>query len=185
MKTWIIGLMGCIALVQTVSALDVGDSAPLFAATDQDGKAWVLKDHLGEKPIVVYFYPAAMTGGCTKQACSYRDYLEDGNPAFIVVGISGDAVQNLKWFQTSEKLNFPLLSDPGGKIAGQFGVSVKPGEQAITRTIDGVEVELIRSATTARWTFVIQPDGTVGYKSDAVKPTEDLNTVLTFLAVGE
>ncbi|MDF7807435.1 peroxiredoxin [Pontiellaceae bacterium B12219] len=185
MKIWIIGLMGCLIWAQAVSALEAGDRAPLFTAVDQDGKAWVLEEHLGAKPIVVYFYPAAMTGGCTKQACSYRDYLEAGNPDFAVVGISGDAVQNLKWFQTSEKLNFPLLSDPGGEIAGQFGVSFKPGEQTITRTVDGVEVNLIRSATTARWTFVIQPDGTVGFKSDSVKPAEDLKTVLSFLSAGE
>jgi peroxiredoxin Q/BCP len=173
------------ALVQAVSALEVGDATPLFSASDQDGKVWVLKEHLGDKPIVVYFYPAAMTGGCTKQACTYRDYLEDGNSVFTVVGISGDAVQNLKWFQTSENLNFPLLSDPGGSIANQFGVTVKPGEQTITRTINGVDVELIRTVTSARWTFVIQPDGTIGFKSDSVKPAEDLGTVLTFLSAAE
>ncbi|MDF7798844.1 peroxiredoxin [Pontiellaceae bacterium B1224] len=184
MKIWLIGMAAlCAAL--TVTALEVGDSAPLFTAKDQDGADWVLKDQLGDKPVVVYFYPAAMTGGCTKQACSYRDYVKNGETAFVVVGISADGIQNLKWFQTSENLNFPLLSDPAGRIAGQFGVPVKAGEKVITRTVDGSEVELKRSATTARWTFIISPEGKVVYKSDKVKATEDLGAVMTFLTEAE
>lgn len=134
---------------------------------------------------MVYFYPAAMTGGCTKQACSYRDYVKSGDSTFLVVGISGDAVQNLKWFQTSEKLNFPLLSDPAGTIAGQFGVPVNAGEKVIARTVDGKDVELKRSATAARWTFIISPEGKVLYKSEKVKAAEDLNAVMAFLSESE
>jgi peroxiredoxin Q/BCP len=182
MKALILGFITLFAAALTGSALEVGDTAPLFKAKDQDGADWGLKSHLGGKPIVVYFYPAAMTGGCTKQACSYRDYVKSGDSAFLVVGISGDAVQNLKWFQTSEKLNFPLLADQGGTIARQFGVPVKDGEKVIARTVDGKEVELKRSATTARWTFIISPEGKVIYKSEKVKATEDLNAVMTFLS---
>lgn len=185
MKVWFIGLIALGATVLTVSALEVGDSSPLFQAKDQDGADWVLKSQLGDKPIVVYFYPAAMTGGCTKQACLYRDYVKRDDSAFIVVGISGDAVQNLKWFQTSEKLNFPLLSDPIGSIAKQFGVPVKAGEKVIARNVDGKDVELKRSATTARWTFIISPEGKVIYKSDKVKATEDLGAVIKFLSESE
>lgn len=163
-------------------ALETGDDAPRFTAKDQDGKDWVLEEHLGGKPVVVYFYPAAMTGGCTKQACAYRDYMKTENPAFLVVGISADEVAGLKHFQTAESLNFPLLSDPGGEIAKQFGVSVKAGEQMISRTVEGKDVELTRSATPARWTFVMNPAGKIMYKSDKVKPTKDLTEVLDFLA---
>jgi len=162
-------------------ALEVGQEAPRFELKNQENQNWLLSEHLGGKPIVVYFYPAAMTGGCTKQACGYRDYLAGDEPEFLVVGISGDEVEGLDIFQTSEKLNFPLLSDPGGTVAQSFGVAVKEGEQSITRTVGGQEVELRRSATTMRWTFVISPEGKIIYKSDQVKPTEDLKRVLTFL----
>ena len=57
--------------------LKVGDKAPDFSAKSVDGTTWNLKNHIGEKNIVVYFYPAAMTGGCTKQACAYRDLSSD------------------------------------------------------------------------------------------------------------
>ncbi|MDF7822545.1 redoxin domain-containing protein [Pontiellaceae bacterium B12227] len=161
----------------------VGDPAPLFKAVDQDGKEWVLEDQLGKKPIVVYFYPAAMTGGCTKQACSYRDYVEQNDePAFDVVGISGDTPENLKHFQQAEGLNFTLLSDPGGRIAKTFGVAVKDGEKSITRTIDGKEVELTRSATTMRWTFIIDPSGKIIYRDNKVNAVQDLQKVKSFLS---
>lgn len=161
----------------------VGDPAPFFKAVDQDGKEWVLKDHLGSKHIVVYFYPAAMTGGCTKQACSYRDYVEQNeDPAFEIVGISADTPENLKYFQQAENLNFTLLSDPGGTIAKAFGVAVKDGEKSITRTIDGKEVELTRSATAMRWTFIIDPSGRIVYRDDKVNAVQDLQNVQSFLS---
>ncbi|MDZ8118118.1 peroxiredoxin [Pontiella agarivorans] len=164
-----------------VRALEVGQTAPFFTAKDQDGQVWKLEEQLGGKPVLVYFYPAAMTGGCTKQACAYRDYVAAGDSAFNVVGISADSPEGLKIFQTSEKLNFPLLSDPGGAVAEEFGVEVKKGVKTIKRMVAGNEVELTRSATTMRWTFVIGPDGKIIYKSDKVKPTEDLRHVLAAL----
>lgn len=181
MNKFMFGLIGTIACVLSAAALEKGAEVPLFSAKDQDGAAWKLEEHLGKKPIVVYFYPAAMTGGCTKQACSYRDHLKGEDPEFQVIGISGDAVQNLKWFQTAEQLNFPLLSDPAGSIAKSFGVPVKSGEKVIQRQVDGKEVELKRSATTSRWTFIIGPDGRIAYKSENVKATADLAEVLRFL----
>ncbi|VGO17287.1 Putative peroxiredoxin [Pontiella desulfatans] len=173
-----------IALVvaSTSAGITVSEKAPEFETVDQDGNAWALKDHLGGKHIVVYFYPAAMTGGCTKQACSYRDHIgQTKDPAFEIVGISGDAPRNLKYFQQAEKLNFTLLSDPDGKIAQAFGVPVASGEKKITRTVDGKEVELVRSATTARWTFIIDPSGKIVYRNDQVKAVQDLDNVLAFL----
>ncbi|MDF7825781.1 peroxiredoxin [Pontiellaceae bacterium B12227] len=181
MNKFMIGIIGSIACALSVGALEKGAAAPVFSAKNQDGKEWNLKDHLGGKPIVVYFYPAAMTGGCTKQACAYRDHLKGANPDFTVIGISGDAVQNLKWFQTSENLNFPLLSDPEGAIAESFGVPVKRGEKMIERKVGGETVSLKRSATTSRWTFIIDPAGKIVYKAEQVKATADLADVLKFL----
>lgn len=174
-------LLAVLFAVITVHAVEVGDVAPMFTAQNQDGQSWSLEEQLGDKPVVIYFYPAAMTGGCTKQACAYRDYMAAGDPAFMVVGISADNPAGLKIFQAAEKLNFPLLSDPGGTIAESFGVKVKAGAQTIRRTVDGKEIELTRSATTMRWTFVVGPDGKIIYKSDNVKPTEDLQHVLSAL----
>lgn len=162
-------------------ALEVGDAAPTFSAENQDGETWKLEDHVGTKPVVVYFYPAAMTGGCTKQACAYRDYVAKGDAAFTVVGVSGDQVDGLNHFRTAEGLNFDLLSDPDGAVAKAFGVPFSAGEKSIEREVDGEQVTLTRTATTRRWTFVVGHDGTIIYKSDAVKPTEDLAAVLTFL----
>ena len=183
---WKLLLLFTLLLPVAVLALEVGQEAPRFELKNQDNQTWSLSEHLGGKPIVVYFYPAAMTGGCTKQACAYRDYMAGDTPEFMLVGISGDEVEGLNFFQAAEKLNFPLLSDPGGAVAKAFGVEVKDGERSITRTVDGEEVELKRSATTMRWTFVISPEGNIIYKSDKVNPTEDLADVLLFLtSVGQ
>jgi peroxiredoxin Q/BCP len=169
------------ATVLGTLAVEVGEKAPSIEAMDQDGMLWTLSEHLGDKHLVVYFYPAAMTGGCTKQACAYRDHRKDSDALFDVVGISGDPVQNLKWFQQSGGLNFTLLSDPDGSIAKAFGVPVREGEKSITRTVDGKEVELKRAVTPERWTYVIDPKGKVVYRADKVKPTADLDAVLGFL----
>jgi peroxiredoxin Q/BCP len=178
---FVMGLMAAAAAY----CVGVGDLAPAIKAKDQDGNTWERAERQGDKHLVVYFYPAAMTGGCTKQACAYRDHLEAAKGNFMVVGISGDAPQNLKWFQTAENLNFTLLSDPEGAIAKAFGVPVKAGVKTITRTVEGKEVELTRSATAARWTFIIDPHGKVVYRDDQVKPLADLENVTRFLSGSE
>ncbi len=168
--------------IMNAGELNVGDKAPAFSAKNQDGKAWNLKKNLGDKYVVVYFYPAAMTGGCTKQACSYRDFMQsNADPDFVVVGVSGDTPEGLKHFQQANNLNFPLLSDPDGSIAKAFGVPVTEGAKSIQREIDGKEVTLNRTATAKRWTFVIDKKGKIVYKDDAVKATEDLQNVIAFI----
>ena len=176
-------IVACVlVLAATAAEVPVGEKAPAFKAVDQDGNPWLLEDHLGGKYIVVYFYPAAMTGGCTKQACSYRDTIkQNADRTFVVVGISGDTPRNLKYFQQAEGLNFPLLSDPDGKIAKAFGVPVKTGDKSITRTLDGKDVKLNRSTTTARWTFIIDPTGKIVYRDNEVKAAQDSDNVMTFL----
>lgn len=171
-----------LGLAANAGEVPVGEKAPSFKAVDQDGKPWLLKEHLGERYLVIYFYPAAMTGGCTKQACSYRDHIKTtADRTFEIVGISGDTPKNLNYFRQAEGLNFTLLSDPNGDIAKAFGVPVKAGEKTLTRTVDGKEVELSRTSTTARWTFIIDPTGKIVYRNDKVKATQDLNDVLAFL----
>ncbi len=162
--------------------LSVGDRAPEFKATTDDGSVWDVKQFIGKNYIVVYFYPAAMTGGCTAQACAYRDRRDDLQAAgAIVVGVSGDNVEGLRLFRLAENLNFPLLSDEKGDIARAFGVPTGDGG-AIKRTVEGVEHELLRGVTTRRWTFIIGKDGNIVYKNDSVNSQKDTEEVLSFLA---
>jgi len=167
---------------QDVPVIKVGDKAPMFNANDHLGNLWqsskVLKSG---KFLVVYFYPAAMTGGCTKQACAYRDasaVLEQEN--IYVVGISADPVRNLKYFRDEHGLNFPLLSDVNGYIAGKFGVPINDGG-SIKRTIKGREITLERPFTFARWTFIVDPSGKVIYKDTGVDAEQDAKAVTDFL----
>ena len=165
----------------TTYALEVGDDAPDFSAKQQDGTDWKYADIKGKQHLVVYFYPAAMTGGCTRQACAYRDAeddLEELNA--VVVGISGDKPAGLALFAKQEKLNFDLLADEDGSVAKAFGVPTKDGG-TITRTVDGKDHDLVRGVTTARWTFVIDKNGSVVHKSEKVNAAKDSESVLTVL----
>ncbi len=160
------------------SGLNVGSEISSFAANDDEGNLWSLQEHLGEKNVIVYFYPAAMTGGCTKQACAYRDQSSELNDLdAIVVGVSGDSVNNLKLFKEAHGLNFTLLSDINGNIAKQFGVPTRGGN-SIEREINGVLHTLTRGLTTSRWTFVVGKDGRVVYKNSDVTAAEDSATVI-------
>ncbi|MDQ8184349.1 peroxiredoxin [Pelagicoccus sp. SDUM812002] len=163
------------------AALDVGSEVKNFAANDDTGEIWSAANHLGKKNIVVYFYPAAMTGGCTAQACSYRDYSTNLDEAdAIVVGISGDSVKGLSLFKEANNLNFPLLSDPNGTIAQLFGVPTREGG-SLEREINGDMHTFFRNLTTSRWTFIIGKDGKVIYKNEEVDAREDTSTVLAVL----
>ena len=161
--------------------LKVGDKAPKFKTLADDGSTWNVKDYLGKKNIVVYFYPAAMTGGCTKQACAYRDFKTDIESAnAVVVGVSGDNIAGLKLFKQAHDLNFTLLSDESGEIAGKFGVPTRDGG-TITKEVDGKSFDLVRGNTASRWTFIIDKKGKVVYKNDEVSATKDTEEVLEFI----
>lgn len=162
--------------------LAVGDPAPVFEGTEVGGETWKSSDYVGDKVLVVYFYPAAMTGGCTKQACAFRDdrsKLVDMGAE--VVGISGDNVEGLQVFKKAHRLNFPLVSDPEGKIARAFGVPVREGGTYETE-VDGQKVVLERGVTTARWTFIIDKDGKIAYVDTDVDAAGDSQNVLAALA---
>jgi len=101
--------------------LEVGELAPAFTLLNQDEKATSLSDFLGQK-VVVYFYPAAATPGCTTQACDFRDNLNSLKAAgFTVIGISPDKPAKLKKFAEKESLNFELLSDVENEVQKLFG----------------------------------------------------------------
>lgn len=177
-------LIGLAAISPMFAAkvLNVGDKAPVFTTYDDKGKQWKSGDIVGSKHLVVYFYPAAMTGGCTKQACAFRDdksKLTKLNA--VVVGVSGDKPEGLSHFKKAENLNFTLLSDEKGDLAQKFGVPFGKGG-VIEREVDGQKVILSRGVTSKRWTFVISKDGKVVYKNDKVNAAKDSHAVCLVLA---
>src|SRR5271157_5606280 len=102
-----------------------GETAPLFAGTDQDGKTVKLADFAGKKNVLLYFYPKDFTGGCTKEACGLRDRMGDLQTNNVeVIGVSFDSADNHKKFIAKYNLNFTLLADPEGKIVGAYDVKM-------------------------------------------------------------
>jgi thioredoxin-dependent peroxiredoxin len=125
--------------------MKTGDLAPDFELPDETGTPRKLTDLLADGPIVLFFYPAAMTKGCTAESCHFRDLAaEFAAVGAGRVGISPDAVEKQQAFSDKHDFDFPLLSDPDGAVATQFGVRRSRGP-----------------ALTKRQTFVIDTDRTV------------------------
>jgi peroxiredoxin Q/BCP len=118
--------------------VEVGDAAPDFRLPDQNGNEVSLKNYLGEKVVVLYFYPKDNTSVCTKQACYFRDSYEQFKEAGAeVIGVSSDSIESHKSFAAEHELPFILLSDEGGKLRELYGVPSKlflPGR--VTYVID-------------------------------------------------
>ncbi|WP_432793931.1 thioredoxin-dependent thiol peroxidase [Rhodococcus ruber] len=146
-------------MTENSSRLAPGDTAPEFTLPDADGNEVSLSDYRGRK-VIVYFYPAASTPGCTKQACDFRDSLADLNGAGLaVVGISPDKPAKLAKFRDAEQLTFPLLSDPDRTTLTAWGAF---GEKKMYgKTVTGV----IRS------TFVVNEDGRIEVAQYNVRAT--------------
>lgn len=151
--------------------LEVGDTAPEFSLPDADGNTVSLSDYRGRK-VIVYFYPAASTPGCTKQACDFRDNLAElGDAGLDVVGISPDKPAKLAKFRDAEGLTFPLLSDPDKAVLtawGAFGEKTMYG-----KTVQGV----IRS------TFVVDENGKIAEAQYNVRATGHVAKLRRDLAV--
>jgi peroxiredoxin Q/BCP len=172
-------LAGVASHVTPAAAVEVGSPAPVFEALDDSGTLWKSADHVGKTILVVYFYPADMTGGCTKQACGFRDELATlAERGVTVVGVSGDSVGSHQLFKQAHDLNFPLLADVDGTVAEAFGVPVTLGEKIVTREIDGKTAHLVRNVTAKRWTFVIGRDGTVVARNTEVAAADDARAIL-------
>lgn len=104
-----------------MTKLEIGDKAPAFSLTDATGKPVSLSDFAGKK-VIIYFYPAAMTPGCSKQACDFRDTEAGWRAAgFEVIGISPDSTEKLSKFAERDALAFPLLSDPDKAVMNAYG----------------------------------------------------------------
>ena len=124
----------------TDQRLAPGDPAPDFTLPDADGHPVALSSFRGQR-VIVYFYPAAMTPGCTKEACDFRDSLADLNSAGItVLGISPDQPAKLAKFRDKEGLTFPLLSDPSREVLkayGAYGEKMMYGKTTVALQVRG------------------------------------------------
>lgn len=153
-----------------MNTLTIGDNAPLFILKDENETAIALADYLGKKQVLVYFYPKAMTPGCTVQAQGLRDsqsQLNDLNT--VVLGISPDEPKRLAKFCQRDKLNFTLLSDVDHKVADDFGVwGLK---KFIGKEYDGIH----------RLSFLIGLDGKISHVFNKFKTKDHHQVVLDVL----
>ncbi|MCA8918977.1 MAG: peroxiredoxin [Planctomycetes bacterium] len=139
----------------------VGDDAPDFTLKDHDGNEVKLSGQVGDKPVVLVFYPRAGSPICTKQMCSLRDGWTELMAKAKVFGVSYDGVEQVRKFKEQQKLPFTLLSDPNKKVAKLYGV-------------DG-------TFAAARVTFVIGTDGKIKAAIDSINANEHAKQVLKAL----
>jgi len=152
-----------------MNTLKAGDKAPAFTLPDQNGEAVNLADFAGKK-VLVYFYPKAMTPGCTVQAQGLRDVNDELKEKNVVVlGISPDAVKRLPKFIEKENLNFTLLSDEDHAVADAFGVWGP--KKFMGKEYDGIH----------RLTFLIDENGVVEHVFNKFKTKEHHTVILDYL----
>jgi len=155
-----------------MTRLATGQTAPAFTLTDQGGTSVSLSDFAGRN-LIIFFYPAAMTPGCTTEACDFRDSLVRLQQAgYDVVGISPDKPEKLAAFVEKESLTYPLLSDPDRTVLEAYGAY---GEKVLYgKKVTGV----IRS------TIVVGPDGTVALPRYNIKATGHVASLSKALGLG-
>jgi thioredoxin-dependent peroxiredoxin len=144
----------------------VGSKAPDFSLPDQDGKTHSLSDYKGQT-VLLYFYPKDMTPGCTKEACSFRDSMNDLKAGGVqVLGVSVDSVESHKKFAERYHLNFPILSDMNKKVVQEYAVW---GEKKFLG---------VKYVGTSRESFLISPEGEVLKHYTKVNPETHVAEVL-------
>ena len=147
----------------------IGKVAPAFTTLDENGNKVALKDFRGQT-VVLYFYPKAMTPGCTTQACSLRDSKKELDKLNVVtLGISPDAPARLLKFKERDNLNFTLLSDEDHAIADKYGVWGP--KKFMGREFDGIH----------RITFIIDEKGKLNHIMDKFKTKTHHEDVLNYL----
>ena len=147
----------------------IGKVAPAFTTFDQDGNKVALKDFRGQT-VILYFYPKAMTPGCTTQACGLRDSAKELKKLnAVALGISPDAPARLKKFEERDSLNFTLLSDEEHKIADKYGVWGP--KKFMGREFDGIH----------RITFIINEKGKLIHIMDKFKTKTHHDDVIDYL----
>ncbi|HEY1789886.1 MAG TPA: peroxiredoxin [Verrucomicrobiae bacterium] len=150
-------LLAVLSLLVGTSALaempKIGDVAPAFQGTDQNGNPIKSSDIIGKKVVLLYFYPKDFTGGCTKEACGFRDRMGDLQKENVqIIGVSFDSVDKHKSFEEKYNLNFTLLADPDGKIVEAYGTRM--GMMKMSRRVS----------------FLIGLDGKITHITDSGNP---------------
>lgn len=154
-----------------MTQLSKGMEAPDFELVDGRGKTWRLKDLRGQK-VIIYFYPADNTPGCTAQACDFRDSMEDLKVSgYQVLGISPQGAESHQRFTNKYELNFPLLVDKDYEAARSYGVTSEMGAQ-----FKGIPIRIKRS------TFVIDEEGKLIEALYGVKARGHVEKLRTMLA---
>jgi peroxiredoxin Q/BCP len=148
-----------------------GDVAPPFTGTDQNGKTVSLADFAGKRNVLLYFYPKDFTGGCTKEACGFRDRMADLQTNNVeVVGVSFDTAETHVRFAETNRLNFSLLPDPDGTIIAAYGVKMTGRKMA------------------KRVSFLIGTDGRIIHVTEAASAQthfEEMKTAIAGLRAAE
>lgn len=149
-----------------MTTLQKGDKAPDFTAVDQDGTIHKLSNYKGKK-LVIFFYPAASTPGCTAEACNLRDnYSEFTRKGYVLLGVSADTQKKQSNFKNKYDLPFPLLADEDKKVIEAFGVWGP--KKFMGREFDGIH----------RTTFVIDEKGVIEDVITKVKTKEHSAQIL-------
>ena len=142
-----------------------GDTAPPFEGQDQDGKTVKLADFAGKKIVLLYFYPKDFTGGCTKEACGFRDRMGDLQTNNVeVIGVSFDSAESHKKFIAEYNLNFTLLADTEGKIIAAY------------------DTKMPLMNMSKRVSFLIGTDGKIIHVTDALNPQAHFDEMKTAIA---
>jgi peroxiredoxin Q/BCP len=143
----------------------IGDPAPQFEGPDQNTNTVKLVDYIGKKNVLLYFYPKDFTGGCTKEACGFRDRMGDlGNDNVAVIGVSFDSSESHFKFAKQYNLNFPLISDTAGSIANAYGTTMKGKNMA------------------SRVSFLIGTDGKIIQITESGDPEKHFTEMQTAIA---
>ena len=146
--------------------LEVGTKAPEFTLPDQNGKEHSLSDYKGQK-VILYFYPKDQTGGCIKEACSFRDrYPQITEKGAVILGVSKDSVRSHKNFEEKQSLPFTLLSDEETKVIQAYDVWKE--KKMAGRTYMGI----------VRSTYLIDEEGVIVKTYEKVKPADHGGEVL-------
>ncbi len=158
-KHFVLSLGFLFSLTTLAADLKVGDSAPGFTSTTDQGKSFSLSDRKGQWT-VLYFYPKSETPGCTTQACAFRDSINVIRAEKAdIFGISADTVANQAGFHKNHNLNFTLLADPDSKVINLYGSKMT-----------GMNMS-------KRWTFIIDPELKIRNIEKDVDPAKDAERV--------
>lgn len=173
------------ALLPAQAALPEGETAPVFTApASQDGSEFQfsLSDALADGPVVVYFYPAAYTEGCDREAHAFAENKDDFTAAgATIIGISADPISRLNDFSSDPDYcagEFPVASDPDGRIAADYDLEIQHSD----RDVQGVRGESIKHGFIPRTTFVLDADGRVqavfSSRKDNINPEQHVSRAL-------